>query len=131
MPTYEYACGACGNVSEINHRMTAPTPTDCPQCGKPALSKLMSASSFRLKGSGWYETDFKSEGKRNLAGDAPPAEKASGEAASAAPSKPAASTPAENKTAEAPKSEAKPKAESKPKAAPAPSKPASSSGAAA
>lgn len=69
MPTYEYQCGACETVSEINHRMSDPSPTDCPACGKPQLSKLMSAAGFRLKGGGWYETDFKSDGKRNLAGD--------------------------------------------------------------
>lgn len=69
MPLYEYSCGACGAVSEINHRMSEPNPTDCPRCGKPELSKLISAAGFRLKGAGWYETDFKSDGKRNLAGD--------------------------------------------------------------
>jgi putative FmdB family regulatory protein len=70
MPLYEYSCGGCGAVSEINHRMSDPSPTDCPACGAPQLSKLISAAGFRLKGAGWYETDFKSDGKRNLAGDA-------------------------------------------------------------
>lgn len=69
MPLYEYSCAACGAVSEINHRMSDPAPTDCPACGAPQLSKMISAAGFRLKGAGWYETDFKSEGKRNLAGD--------------------------------------------------------------
>lgn len=69
MPLYEYACGACGVVSEISHRLSEPSPTDCPECGKPALSKQISAVGFRLKGEGWYETDFKDKGQRNLAGD--------------------------------------------------------------
>lgn len=69
MPLYEYSCGACGKTSEINHRMSDPSPTDCPACGQPKLEKLISAAGFRLKGAGWYETDFKSDGKRNLAGD--------------------------------------------------------------
>ncbi|MGD8796710.1 MAG: zinc ribbon domain-containing protein, partial [Thiohalophilus sp.] len=43
--------------------------TDCPACGKPALKKLISASGFRLKGGGWYETDFKSGNRKNLAGE--------------------------------------------------------------
>lgn len=69
MPLYEYSCGACGKTSEINHRMSDPSPTDCPVCGQPKLEKLISAAGFRLKGAGWYETDFKSDGKKNLAGD--------------------------------------------------------------
>ena len=132
MPLYEYACGACGTVSEINHRISAPAPTDCPECGKPALSKLMSASNFRLKGAGWYETDFKSEGKRNLAGDGESAEKSAGSTEYASATSTAGS---ETKAAAAPKSEAKadkPKADAKPAAKappPAASKPAKPSGA--
>ena len=69
MPIYEYVCGACGAASEINHRMSDPPATTCPVCGKDALSKQISAAGFRLKGAGWYETDFKSGNKRNLAAD--------------------------------------------------------------
>lgn len=114
MPTYEYQCGACETVSEINHRMSDPSPTDCPTCGKPQLSKLMSAAGFRLKGGGWYETDFKSDGKRNLAGD------------SAAPS----SDGAKSGGGDSPSAKTETKSESK--AAPAPAAtPASTSGASA
>ncbi len=67
MPIYEYFCTECGKQSEISHRMSDPPARDCPVCGKPALTKQMSAAGFRLKGGGWYETDFKSGGKRNLA----------------------------------------------------------------
>jgi putative FmdB family regulatory protein len=67
MPTYEYLCTECGKPSEIFHRMSDPPAVDCPLCGKPALTKQISAAGFRLKGAGWYETDFKSGSKRNLA----------------------------------------------------------------
>lgn len=70
MPIYEYACPSCGRHSEILQSLSEPPATECPECGKPGLEKLVSAAGFRLKGGGWYETDFKSNGKKNLAGDA-------------------------------------------------------------
>ena len=71
MPMYEFTCGACGHEFEAMQKMSDPVLTDCPECAKPALKKLISAAGFRLKGSGWYETDFKTGDKRNLhAGDA-------------------------------------------------------------
>jgi putative FmdB family regulatory protein len=86
MPIYEYACRACGAQSEISHRISDPPATVCPVCGKPELSKQISAAGFRLKGSGWYETDFKSGNKRNLAGEGKPdAGSAAGDGAKAAP----------------------------------------------
>lgn len=66
MPIYEYRCGACGHQLEVLQKMTDDALTDCPACQQPALSKLISAAGFRLSGSGWYETDFKSGGKKNL-----------------------------------------------------------------
>lgn len=69
MPIYEYRCQACGHELEKLQKMSDAPLTDCPACGKPALSKLISAAGFRLAGGGWYETDFKKDGKRNLAGD--------------------------------------------------------------
>jgi len=74
MPIYEYACKACGHQFDVLQKVSDPVLTDCPACGQPELRKLISAPVFRLKGSGWYETDFKSEkeNKRNLAGDAEP-----------------------------------------------------------
>jgi putative FmdB family regulatory protein len=70
MPFYEYECARCGYHDEVLQKITDKPLTKCPSCGKPGLKKLMSAPVFRLKGSGWYETDFKSdkEQKRNLAG---------------------------------------------------------------
>jgi putative FmdB family regulatory protein len=69
MPIYEYRCGACGHTLDALQKLSDPLLTDCPDCGASALKKLMSAPVFRLKGGGWYETDFKSdkEKKRNLA----------------------------------------------------------------
>ncbi|MEJ1373710.1 MAG: FmdB family zinc ribbon protein [Candidatus Sedimenticola sp. (ex Thyasira tokunagai)] len=67
MPIYEYSCEACGHTMESLQKMSDAPLTDCPECGKPQLKKLISAAGFRLKGSGWYETDFKSgSGKKNL-----------------------------------------------------------------
>ena len=70
MPFYEYECPHCGYDEEVLQKITDKPLTKCPKCGKKGLKKLMSAPVFRLKGSGWYETDFKSdkENKRNLAG---------------------------------------------------------------
>jgi putative FmdB family regulatory protein len=64
MPVYEYECQACGHYLETLQKISEPPLTDCPACGKPELKKLMSASGFRLKGSGWYETDFKNKDKK-------------------------------------------------------------------
>lgn len=68
MPIYEYQCESCGNELEKIQKISDPPLTDCPECGKSALKKLVSASSFRLKGSGWYETDFKDKKKSDSKG---------------------------------------------------------------
>jgi putative FmdB family regulatory protein len=70
MPFYEYECSACKFYVEALQKITDPPMVKCPSCGKQTLHRLISAPVFRLKGSGWYETDFKSdkENKRNLAG---------------------------------------------------------------
>jgi putative FmdB family regulatory protein len=70
MPFYEYECPKCGYHDEVLQKINDKPLTKCPTCGKKGLRKLMSAPVFRLKGSGWYETDFKSdkENKRNLVG---------------------------------------------------------------
>lgn len=69
MPIYEYRCKACGHQLEKLQKISDDPLTDCPACGQPALNKLISAAGFRLKGGGWYETDFKKDKKKNLAGD--------------------------------------------------------------
>jgi putative FmdB family regulatory protein len=70
MPFYEYQCKACGTHHEAMQKMSDPPLKKCPECGRSQLVRLISAPVFRLKGGGWYETDFKSdkETKRNLAG---------------------------------------------------------------
>ena len=69
MPIYEYRCEVCGHELDALQKLSDARLTDCPECESASLKRLMSAPSFRLKGSGWYETDFKSdqEAKRNLA----------------------------------------------------------------
>lgn len=69
MPIYEYRCGDCGHEFEAIQKMSDEPLKDCPVCNKTTLSKLISAAGFRLKGGGWYETDFKSGNKKNIAGD--------------------------------------------------------------
>lgn len=66
MPIYEYRCKSCGHELEKLQKMSDDPLTDCPECAKPGLTKLISAAGFRLSGSGWYETDFKSGNKKNL-----------------------------------------------------------------
>lgn len=68
MPIYEYECRACGHQLEKLQKVSDPLLTDCPVCGKPELTKLVSAAGFRLKGGGWYETDFKGSNQKNVAG---------------------------------------------------------------
>jgi putative FmdB family regulatory protein len=108
MPFYEYQCAACGHHHEELQKVTDRPLRKCPACGRAALKRLVSAPVFRLKGGGWYETDFKSEKeeKRNIAGEKEPA----------AAEGPAAEKPKEDKP------EAKP-ADKKPDAG-APAKPA-------
>ena len=67
MPIYEYQCQACGNEHEALQKMSADPLIMCPACSEPELKKKISAAGFRLKGGGWYETDFKSGSKKNVA----------------------------------------------------------------
>lgn len=100
MPIYEYRCGACGLQKEFLQRISDAKLTDCPECGKSALSKMVTAAGFQLKGSGWYATDFKNQGVAKPKSDnAKPAD---------------ASKPADAaKTADAPKTDAPKKDETK------------------
>jgi putative FmdB family regulatory protein len=98
MPIYEYACKQCGHQFDVLQKVSDPVLTDCPECGQAELRKLISAPVFRLKGSGWYETDFKSEKdkKRNLAGGGEPTKK-SGDGDKSDGKKADTSKPAEGK----------------------------------
>lgn len=66
MPIYEYLCTECEHAHEALQKMSDDPLKDCPACEKPTLKKIISAAGFRLSGSGWYETDFKSDKQRNL-----------------------------------------------------------------
>ena len=93
MPVYEYACDACGKPTEVSQRIKDAPLKKCPHCGKPALRRLISLSSFQLKGSGWYATDYGRAGGGGN-GSAKKADESSGEKA-------------DKKADEKPKSEAK------------------------
>jgi putative FmdB family regulatory protein len=98
MPFYEYECQSCKFYTEIMQKISDAPLKKCPSCGKSSMKKLISAPVFRLKGGGWYETDFKSdkEDKRNLASekDADAKEAKPAEAASADTPKPPEGKPA-------------------------------------
>ena len=68
MPIYEYECCGCGHRLEAIQSVADGPLTDCPVCEQPSLKRLVSAAAFRLKGGGWYETDFKSGNRKNVAG---------------------------------------------------------------
>jgi putative FmdB family regulatory protein len=125
MPFYEYQCSNCGHTLEAMQKITEAPLKKCPHCGKPQLQKLMSAPVFRLKGGGWYETDFKSDqdSKRNLAdrpdSDAPKDDKKDKDKAEASSKEAPASSDAVKPEKSADKSSDK-AADSGSKAAPAP-----------
>ena len=66
MPIYEYVCTACDHAHDALQKLSDAPLTDCPACSESALKKMISAPRFRLSGSGWYETDFKSSNQKNL-----------------------------------------------------------------
>jgi len=70
MPIYGYTCDSCEHTFDVLQKLSDSKLVDCPECKEPSLRKLLSAPKFRLKGQGWYETDFKTGDKRNIAGDA-------------------------------------------------------------
>lgn len=69
VPIYEYTCSTCNHSLEKLQKMSDAPLRDCPECGKSTLEKQVSAAGFRLKGAGWYETDFKSSNKKNVAAE--------------------------------------------------------------
>lgn len=69
MPIYGYACKSCEHSFDALQKMSDPKLVDCPECGEASLRKQLSAPRFRLKGKGWYETDFKTGDQRNIAGE--------------------------------------------------------------
>ena len=67
MPIYEYQCRKCEHLFDALQKINEEPLVDCPSCGESTLKRLISAPNFRLKGKGWYETDFKKENQKNLA----------------------------------------------------------------
>jgi putative FmdB family regulatory protein len=123
MPFYEYQCRHCGHQTEVLQKVSDPPLRKCPACGRNGLTKLISAPIFRLKGGGWYETDFKGDQdrKRNLAGDeALPDKKGEGDKPAATTTDKASDKPAGKTTekdaakAAAPRAAAKKPSSSKP-----------------
>ena len=110
MPFYEYQCKSCGHELEAMQKVSDSPLRKCPKCGKAQLTRLMSAPVFRLKGGGWYETDFKGDkdSQRNLAdrpdADAPKDTKAdsTGKDEKGKEGKEGEAKTAETKTSEAP-----------------------------
>jgi putative FmdB family regulatory protein len=131
MPIYEYVCGACSHHLDALQKLSDAPLIDCPQCSAPQLKRQMSAPSFRLKGGGWYETDFKNDKRRNISesdsttADVKPADgkQADGKPADKAPDKPADKS--DGKADAKPAKTDKPAATEakKPEAAPAAKKP--------
>lgn len=107
MPIYEYRCSDCGHELEALQKLSDPKLTTCPQCGAEALSKLVSASAFVLKGTGWYATDFRDKDKGSNAKSKSAGESGDGAKADAGESK------SENKTDKSSDSTSESKTESK------------------
>ncbi len=130
MPIYEYRCQSCGHELEKLQRLSDANLTDCPECGKSALKRLVSAAGFRLKGAGWYETDFKTTNQRNLV-DSGSEKSANNESAKteSAKTESATSSSSEGKSSDT-KSSDKKGSESNAAKAEKPAKPSSSSSAA-
>ncbi len=128
MPIYAFRCAACNHAFDRLQKLSDPDPVRCPECGAESIERQLTAPSFRLAGSGWYETDFKKDGdrKRNLVGEDKADGDKTGESAKTETTK---AEPATNSTPDTKPAETKPAAtkpaETKPAAAKADSKPAS------
>ncbi|MBK1647352.1 FmdB family zinc ribbon protein [Rhabdochromatium marinum] len=111
MPIYEYQCTACGHEMDALQKISDAPLTDCTECGASALKKKISAAAFRLKGSGWYETDFKQDRRKNVheSGDKSGDSSASGEKSSGGDGKAAAKSDTKPAAKESSTSPAKPK----------------------
>jgi putative FmdB family regulatory protein len=101
MPIYEYLCAACGFQKEYLQKMSDAPLTDCPECGKPSLGKMVSAAGFQLKGSGWYATDFKHAAKPKSKPEDKPVTKPDDKPAAKTDAKPAPEAPAKKSDAAA------------------------------
>jgi len=101
MPIYEFECLTCSERFDRLQKLSDPDPDSCPNCGATGVRRRLTAPSFRLSGSGWYETDFKKDGdkKRNLVDKGEPAKSdAKSDAAPAKSADGAASKPSDSKS---------------------------------
>ena len=99
MPLYEFRCGECAKVSEFQLKMSDPSPTTCPVCGKGTLTKIMSLPAFQLKGSGWYKDAYDGKSNKKPEASAPSTGESSSTSTAAAPAAPApAPTPSTPKS---------------------------------
>src|SRR6185436_16232308 len=108
MPIYEYRCTACQHKLESLQKFSDAPLVVCPQCGRDALTKLVSAAGFHLKGSGWYQTDFKNSGSKPAAKPEAAASEAKASDAKTADAAPAARADAPAAKAETPAAPASP-----------------------
>lgn len=117
MPFYEYRCENCGHEMEVLQKISDAPLVDCPQCSQPALKKLVSAAAFRLKGSGWYETDFKEDKKKRNLHESSEGKEAGGKKEAGEKKDTGSATETKKDAAKAPKPGGETKAKDKPKAA--------------
>ncbi len=104
MPIYAYRCEGCGFQKDALQKLSDPPLVDCPECGQPKLAKQVTAAGFALKGSGWYVTDFRDQGKKSSsasesAGATPAASTGTTAAAGTASAPAPASAPSTSSTA--------------------------------
>ena len=104
MPIYAYRCEGCGFQKDALQKLSDPPLVDCPECGQPKLAKQVTAAGFALKGSGWYVTDFRDQGKKSSsasesAGATPAAATGTTAAAGTASAPAPASAPSTSSTA--------------------------------
>lgn len=100
MPIYEYECDACHQRFEILQKISDPLKTQCPSCKEEKLRKRVTAAAFRLKGGGWYETDFKDKkSQKNVSGESTSTTCSSSDSGSGGSESKAADKPAEVKPA--------------------------------
>ncbi|MGN4199107.1 FmdB family zinc ribbon protein [Burkholderia gladioli] len=103
MPIYAYRCDACGFAKDVLQKMSDAPLSVCPECGKDAFRKQVTAAGFQLKGSGWYVTDFRGgSGSTSAASTSAPAEAGGGDAAAGAEAAKSAAAPAAAPAAAAP-----------------------------
>ena len=114
MPIYAYRCSNCGHAQDVLQKISDPVLTVCPACGQASYVKQVTAAGFQLKGSGWYVTDFRGDGKAGKAADAAAGDKAADKAGGDKPAGEAASK------SDAGNGDGAKKAENAPAAAPAP-----------